>query len=50
MKEPEIISNYDIDYVFCSPMRRCLITTYNLFKNHPANPKIIVLPFLREEL
>ena len=49
VSEEEAAHKYDVDYVFSSPMRRCLATTYSLFKNHPSKPKIIVLPFLREE-
>jgi len=44
----EILKDVNIKIVFSSPLRRCLQTTHNIFKNHPNKPKVIVLPILRE--
>ena len=40
--------SFPIKYVFCSPLRRVLETTYLLFGNHPNKPKLVVHPLLRE--
>ncbi len=42
------MTNEDIGLVICSPLRRCLDTTYHIFKNHPNKPKIVVYPGVRE--
>ena len=34
----------DIKYVYISPLRRAIETAYYLFKDHPNNPKFIILP------
>jgi len=44
----EECKNLNIKVVFTSPLRRTLQTTYNIFKDHPNKPHVIVLPLLRE--
>jgi Fructose-2,6-bisphosphatase len=44
----EIMKHVNVKVVFSSPLRRCLQTTYNIFKDHPNKPKVIVVPILRE--
>jgi len=44
----EILKDEDVKVVFTSPLRRCLQTTYNIFKDHKSKPRVIVVPILRE--
>lgn len=37
-----------ITHVICSPLKRALETCYEIFKDHPHKPKIIVHPLFRE--
>jgi len=40
----------NIKAIFVSPLRRALETCYDMFKNHPNKPKIIISPHFRENL
>jgi len=42
------LKNANVKVVFTSPFRRCLQTTYNIFKDCAEKPHVIVLPILRE--
>jgi phosphohistidine phosphatase SixA len=42
------LHKHSIDIVLTSPLRRCLDTTYHMFKDHPDKPKIVVYPHIRE--
>jgi broad specificity phosphatase PhoE len=44
----EKLKEMKIDMVYTSPLYRTLKTTQIIFKNHPCNPKIVVLPLIRE--
>jgi len=44
----ERLKDENIKIVFTSPLRRCLQTTYNIFKDHKSKPRVIVVPILRE--
>jgi broad specificity phosphatase PhoE len=44
----EKLKEIKIDLVYTSPLYRTLRTTQILFKNHPSNPKVVVLPLIRE--
>jgi broad specificity phosphatase PhoE len=44
----DLLKDVPIKVVFTSPFRRCLQTTYNIFKDHQEKPHVIVLPILRE--
>jgi broad specificity phosphatase PhoE len=39
-----------IDIVFVSPLRRALETCWEIFKDHPSKPQIIVDPLFKEIL
>ena len=38
----------DVELVFVSPLTRAIQTAIGLFKYHPRQPQIIVIPSLRE--
>lgn len=40
----------DLTAIYTSPLRRALETAVILAKNHKSNPKIIAVPYIREEL
>jgi broad specificity phosphatase PhoE len=44
------IKNIEIDYVFCSPLNRCLETAYHSLKIHPNKDmiRVIVSPYITE--
>jgi broad specificity phosphatase PhoE len=44
------IKDLRIKYVFCSPLNRCLETTFNALKNHPQKEQIVVMvhPYISE--
>jgi broad specificity phosphatase PhoE len=44
------LKNIDVDYVFCSPLNRCLETAYHSLKTHPNKEeiKVIVSPYINE--
>ena len=44
----DILKDENVKIVFTSPLRRCLQTTYNIFKDHKSKPRVIVIPILRE--
>ena len=46
----EAVKNLKVKIVYVSPLRRALLTAREVFKNHPSNPKFIVVPILREKL
>jgi broad specificity phosphatase PhoE len=46
----ELVKDINITYVVVSPLRRALITSREIFKNHKNKPKIVVWPILREIL
>jgi len=43
-------NNYNIKYVFVSPMKRCLMTCENVLKSANINPQVIVHPMLFEKI
>jgi len=44
------VSEVNVTLVITSPLRRCLQTTHEMFKNHKNKPKVIVWPHIREML
>jgi len=49
-KAAEILKDTNVTLVFSSPLRRCLATTYEIFKNHKNKPKVVVWPLIKEML
>jgi broad specificity phosphatase PhoE len=48
VKAFEVLKDINVTLVYSSPLRRCLATTYEIFKNHKNKPKVIVLPLIKE--
>jgi len=46
----EKLKDVDVTLVYTSPLRRCLETTYHIFKDHKNKPKVIVWPLMKEML
>eukprot|EP00330_Aristerostoma_sp_ATCC50986_P010169 CAMPEP_0114587280 /NCGR_PEP_ID=MMETSP0125-20121206/10280_1 /TAXON_ID=485358 ORGANISM="Aristerostoma sp., Strain ATCC 50986" /NCGR_SAMPLE_ID=MMETSP0125 /ASSEMBLY_ACC=CAM_ASM_000245 /LENGTH=150 /DNA_ID=CAMNT_0001783113 /DNA_START=57 /DNA_END=509 /DNA_ORIENTATION=- len=46
----EIVKNLNVKIVYVSPLRRALITSREVFKNHASKPKFVVVPILREKM
>jgi len=46
----EQLKDINVTLVFTSPLRRCLDTTYYIFKDHKNKPKVIVWPLIKEML
>ena len=42
-----IMADKKIDIVFVSPLRRALETCWEIFKDHPSKPQIIVDPLFK---
>ena len=40
----------NVKFVISSPLRRCLETTHEIFKNHKNKPKVVVWPIVKEML
>jgi len=49
-KAAEVLKDTNVTLVFSSPLRRCLATTYEIFKNHKNKPKVVVWPLIKEML
>lgn len=46
----EKVKGFNVKFVISSPLRRCLETTHEIFKNHKDKPKVIVWPIVKEML
>jgi broad specificity phosphatase PhoE len=41
------MKDVELDYVIVSPLKRALVTCYEIFKDHKSKPKIVVDPLFR---
>jgi len=46
----EKVKDLNVKFVISSPLRRCLQTTQETFKNHKNKPKVVVWPIVKEML
>jgi len=46
----EKLKQENIKIILASPLSRCLMTAKIMFEGHPSNPKVIVVPELREKI